>query len=304
MPTCERTNNCWSGSVVADNVDSRSKVQEDGPTKLYKTCYDLVLRVKKNDEDVKAKKESLTKRLAKSRSFFGGSKHPREPLSPWQLSKIPTPTRSPALKRMLTEEGQRRSARALSFGGEENKTPRASGTLASKIPTPTRSPSKRFLAVEPHRHSAKTLHAGTIAVREQHAQVQGLKGLIHPRHSSSEASKGGMFTDLPALHLECDKQKLQLLIVEECERLCSANSVFKKKEWREGFSWQSYEEEMKRNAPTLWLILNTASTSLGTTYIRKKPSYLPVAVVAAAVLRNECNSHVCGVQLLLSLLQW
>ena len=264
MPTCKRTNNCWSGSVVADKCGQQIR---SARRRSNETLQDLVLRVKKNDEDVKAKKESLTERLAKSRSFFGGSKHPCEPLSPRQLSKIPTPTRSPALKRMLTEEGQRRSARALSFGIEENKTPRASSTLASKIPTPTRSPSKRFLAAEPHRHSAKTLHSGTIAVREQHAQVQGLKGLVHPRHSSSEASKGGMFTDLPAFNLELDKQKLQLLIDEECERLCSANSVFEKKEWREGFSWQSYEEEMKRNVPTLWLILNTASTSLGTTYI-------------------------------------
>ena len=94
--------------------DNRAEVWEDAPTRLCKSCYALVLRVKKNDDNVGAKKESLKERLVKSMSFFFGRKHQRQPSSPMPL-RIPTPSRSPALKRCSMEQGQRTSARRLTF---------------------------------------------------------------------------------------------------------------------------------------------------------------------------------------------
>ena len=40
-------------------IDSRTEVWKDASTRLCKSCYDLVLQVQKNDDDVVAKKESL-----------------------------------------------------------------------------------------------------------------------------------------------------------------------------------------------------------------------------------------------------
>ena len=51
-------------------IDSRNEVREDAPTRLCKSCYDAVLRVKKNDDDVAAKKESLKERLAVEVDFL------------------------------------------------------------------------------------------------------------------------------------------------------------------------------------------------------------------------------------------
>ena len=115
---CKSTNDGLTAAgralFLLTKIDSRAEVREDAPTRLCKSCYDLVLRVKKNDDDVAAKKESLKERLAKSRSFFFRTKHQREPSSPVP-SRIPTPTRSPASKRSEAERRQRTSARKLTF---------------------------------------------------------------------------------------------------------------------------------------------------------------------------------------------
>ena len=55
-----------------------------------------------NNDDVAAKKESLKVRLEKSRLFIFGTRPQPEPSSPMP-SRIPTPSRSPACKRFLTE---------------------------------------------------------------------------------------------------------------------------------------------------------------------------------------------------------
>ena len=95
-------------------IDSRNEVREDTPTRICKSCYDAVLRVKKNNDDVAAKTKSLKERLAKSRSFFFGTKPQPESSGPMP-SRIPTPTRSPSCKRILTERSQRTSARKLTW---------------------------------------------------------------------------------------------------------------------------------------------------------------------------------------------
>ena len=100
--------------VLLTKIDSRNEVREDAPMRLCKSCYDLVFRVKKNDDDVAVKKESLTERIAKSRSVFLKTKPQPEPSSPMP-SRIPTPTRSPACKRILTERSQRTSVRKLTW---------------------------------------------------------------------------------------------------------------------------------------------------------------------------------------------
>ena len=236
---CKSTNDGLTAAgralFLLNKIDSRAEVREDAPTRLCKSCYDLVLRVKKNDDDVAAKKESLKERLAKSRSFFFRTKHQREPSSPVP-SRIPTPTRSPASKRILTEQRQRTSARKLTFAQPIQST--------SDLPQP--------LAVEQEFSLARP----------------STKGLPQDR----------TYTALPSVNLELNKQALQLIIDNECDKLCSPNSIFRRTstDLKEDFSWQAYEEELKKTAPTLWLVLDTASSSLGTTYIRKRKGFLLV----------------------------
>ena len=83
---CKSTNEGLTAAghalFLLTEIDSRNEVQEDVPTRPCKSCYDVVLRVKKNDDDVAAKKESLKERLAKSRSFFFGTKPQPEPSGP------------------------------------------------------------------------------------------------------------------------------------------------------------------------------------------------------------------------------
>ena len=126
------------------------------------------------------------------------------------------------------------------------------------------------------------------------------------RPSTKGLPQDRTYTALPSVNLELNKQALQLIIDNECDKLCSPNSIFRRTstDLKEDFSWQAYEEELKKTAPTLWLVLDTASSSLGTTYIRKRTTLMAASMVAAAVLLNERNSHVCGLQLLLSLVLW
>jgi hypothetical protein len=254
------------------SVDFRAEVRDhDGPSRLCKSCYDLVMRVKKNEEDVVAKKASLKESLAKSRSFFFRTKHPREPSSP-MTSKIPTPTRSPAPKRCLTEQNQRTSARALTFAPPTT-------TDCERVPQMVK-PVSPFAESIPKTKSGRVEHNMTISSTVPLASQE-------PRTKTA-------FTALSKLS-GSELNKLQLVLDEECDKLCRPDSLFRKASAvpKKDFSWQAYEYELKKTAPTLWLVLSTASTSLGTTYKRKHTSLTTASIVAAAVLLNERNSHVC-----------
>lgn len=249
-----------------------AEVSENGAPCLCKACYNLVVRLKNNYDDVERRRASLREQLTKSGTFFGLK---RTRVAPSPKSRIPTPMKSPVPKRPSVDRPS--SARVL-FTSPLRSMPSSSILCSELLPHPPSKPNEL-----------------------DNTQSQARPSRI-PR-------RGPVGCPLPDPRPNVDVKTIVYVIDEECSRLSSKRmSTFRgtSSSFLEDFQWDALEEELKNTTPVLWAVLNAAVTPLGTSYVRKRTnaSSIPACIMAAGILLNQRSSHMCGLQLLLSLLLW
>ena len=263
--------------------DSKSGVGDVTNLRFCKHCYDEIIRLKKSQDLFEEKRAHLKDKIHKASGFFLGRKHVRETPSPYGKFRIPTPMKSPLAKRLSAP--QPCSARVL-FASP----PKSDTSMDSKIPS--RPPSHSLL---PAMSKPPCVQSSPV-----HASFHGQPSMI-PR-------RGPRSSPLPVLKPVVDENSLKLIIDDECDHLCSTSVSYLRGNVStlcDDFSWSSFEAELQQTAPTLWSVLKAAATPLGSKYVRKHEiAHHTTCIVAAGLLLNKRNSHMCGLQVLLSLLLW
>ena len=239
---------------------------DDAKARLCKTCYRTVFAVQKADDELRQRKTELKVKFLDAQRFFSSSKRVRDLSTPGESSPS---TKSPAIKRITegTPREKAHSARALFSSSKSEQT--------SGQPRPL-------------------------------SQVTSLT----PTKPSRIPRPGPRTIALPSSRPKINLIDLESVIDEECDKLCSINrAVFRTTSESidiNNFNWKHYEKELKEIAPTMWMALKAASTSLGTKYKRKTNDTQSSrsCVVAATILLKNRNERMSAFQHFMSLLLW